>query len=214
MFKSKQMKKSYIIIGGIVLFGLILLLSYRSIYNNAVSLQENVGEKWSNVQTTYQRRADLIPQLVDVVMGAAKKEGEIFENVTRARAGLPSTQELDMLKEKINSAKSPGELQQLESELKSNEKAAKSFLNVAVEAYPNLTSIKGYSELQSQLEGTENRINKARTDYNEAIKSYNTHIRGFFARMFINSEEFPKMEGFKADAGAEKRTDDTKRLAE
>jgi LemA protein len=208
------MKRSYIIIGSIVLLGLILLLTYRSIYNNAVSYQESVDEKWGNVQTTYQRRADLIPQLVDVVMGAAKKEGEIQENVTRARAGLPSTEELDMLKEKIKSATNPEELQQLDAQLRGNEKAAKAFLNVAVEAYPTLNSIKGYNDLQIQLEGTENRISKARTDYNEAIKIYNTHIRGFFARMFINSEEFPKKEMFKADEGAEKRTNDTNRLTE
>lgn len=208
------MKRSYIIIGSIVLLGLILLLTYRSIFNNAVSYQESVDEKWGNVQTTYQRRADLIPQLVDVVMGAAKKEGEIQENVTRARAGLPSTEELDMLKEKIKSATNPEELQQLDAQLRGNEKAAKAFLNVAVEAYPTLNSIKGYNDLQIQLEGTENRISKARTDYNEAIKIYNTHIRGFFARMFINSEEFPKKEMFKADEGAEKRTNDTNRLTE
>jgi len=208
------MKRSYIVIGSIVLLGLILLMTYRSIYNNAVSFQENVDEKWGNVQTTYQRRADLIPQLVDVVMGAAKKEGEIQENVTRARAGLPSTEELEILKEKVKSATNPAELQQLEAQLKGNEKAARAFLNVAVEAYPTLNSIDGYKQLQIQLEGTENRIAKARTDYNEAIKLYNTHIRGFFARMLINSEDFPKKDGFKADEGAEKRTNDTNRLTE
>jgi len=208
------MKRSYIVIGSIVLLGLILLMTYRSIYNNAVSFQENVDEKWGNVQTTYQRRADLIPQLVDVVMGAAKKEGEIQENVTRARAGLPSTEELEILKEKVKLATNPAELQQLEAQLKGNEKAARAFLNVAVEAYPTLNSIDGYKQLQIQLEGTENRIAKARTDYNEAIKLYNTHIRGFFARMLINSEDFPKKDGFKADEGAEKRTNDTNRLTE
>jgi LemA protein len=208
------MKRSYIVIGSIVLLGLILLLTYRSIYNNAVSYQESVDKTWGDVQTTYQRRADLIPQLVDVVMGAAKKEGEIQENVTRARAGLPSTQELEILKEKVKSASNPDELQQLEAQLRGNEKATRAFLNVAVEAYPNLTSIRGYNELQKQLECTENRITKARSDYNEAIRVYNTHIRGFFARMFINSEEFPKKEMFEADKGAENRTNDTKRLTE
>ncbi len=208
------MKKSYIIIGSIILFLLIVLFSYRGMYNNAVSLQEDVDKTWNNVQTTYQRRADLIPQLVDVVMGAAKKEGQIVTEVTRARAGLPSSTEIEDLKNQIASADSPEKLQLLEKQLKSNEKSAQAFLNVAVEAYPNLKSIEGYQALQGQLEGTENRINKARTDYNESIKNYNTHIRGFFTKMFLNSEEFPKKTGFEADKGAENRTDDTKRLTE
>lgn len=208
------MKKSYIIIGGIILFLLIVLFSYRGIYNTAVSLQEDVDKTWNNVQNTYQRRADLIPQLVDVVMGAVKKEGEIVIEVTRARAGLPSNTEIEDLKKQIASADSPEKLQLLEKQLKSNEKSAQAFLNVSVEAYPNLKSIEGYQSLQGQLEGTENRINKARTDYNESIKNYNTHIRGFFTKMVLNSEEFPKKTGFEAEKGAENRTDDTKRLTE
>ena len=206
------MKKSYIVIGSILLFLLVILLSYRSIYNNAVSLQETVDETWNNVQVTYQRRADLIPQLVDVVMGATKNEKEIVTEVTRARAGLPSQEEIEMLKAEIKNADSPEKLSLLEAKLKSNDRAAQAFLNVAVEAYPNLKSIEGFNSLQGQLEGTENRISKARSDYNESIKKYNSHIRGFFARMVINSEEFPRKTGFEADKGAENKTEDTKRL--
>jgi LemA protein len=206
------MKKSYIVIGSILLFLLIILLSYRSIYNNAVSLQETVDETWNNVQVTYQRRADLIPQLVDVVMGATKNEKEIVTEVTRARAGLPSQEEIEMLKAEIKNADSPEKLSLLEAKLKSNDRAAQAFLNVAVEAYPNLKSIEGFNSLQGQLEGTENRISKARSDYNESIKKYNSHIRGFFARMVINSEEFPRKTGFEADKGAENKSEDTKRL--
>jgi LemA protein len=215
MYKlNLNMKKSYIIIGSIILFLLIILFSYRGIYNNAVSLQEGVDESWGNVQATYQRRADLIPQLVDVVMGAVEKEGQIVTDVTRARAGLPSSSEIEDLKNQIANADSPEKLQLLEKQLKSNDKSAQAFLNVAVEAYPNLKSIDGYKALQNQLEGTENRIGKARDDYNESIKKYNTHIRGFFTKMVLNSEEFPKKTGFEADKGAENKTDDTKRLTE
>ncbi len=206
------MKKSYIIIGSIILFLLIILFSYRGIYNNAVSLQEGVDESWGNVQATYQRRADLIPQLVDVVMGAVEKEGQIVTDVTRARTGLPSSSEIEDLKNQIANADSPEKLQLLEKQLKSNDKSAQAFLNVAVEAYPNLKSIDGYEALQDQLEGTENRIGKARKDYNEAIKKYNSHIRGFFTKMVLNSEEFPKKKGFEADKEAENKTNDTKRL--
>jgi LemA protein len=117
-----------------------------------------------------------------------------------------------MLKAEIKNADSPEKLSLLEAKLKSNDRAAQAFLNVAVEAYPNLKSIEGFNSLQGQLEGTENRISKARSDYNESIKKYNSHIRGFFARMVINSEEFPRKTGFEADKGAENKSEDTKRL--
>jgi LemA protein len=77
-------------------------------------------------------------------------------------------------------------------------------INLAFEAYPQIRSTENFQELQAQLEGSENRINKSRNDYNDAVKKYNTHIRGFFSSMFLNSETFPKKEAFKAAAGSEK----------
>ncbi|MDG1842036.1 MAG: LemA family protein [Crocinitomicaceae bacterium] len=201
------MKKSYLIIGGIALLIIIAIGSYASTYNKAVGLQEEVDAQWGNVNNTYQRRLDLIPNLVKVVKSAADKEKEIFESVTRARSGLPSTKELESLKNDIKNAKDPAALQKLEQQLQANEKAAQTFLNVAVEAYPNLKSIEGFKGLQVQLEGTENRINKARDDYNGSVKNYNTHIRGFFASMILNKEEFKKKTAFKAQAGAENAVD-------
>ncbi len=197
------MKKSYLIIGGIALLIIIAVASYASTYNKAVSLQEEVDAQWGNVNNTYQRRLDLIPNLVKVVKSAADKEKEIFESVTRARSGLPTPKELESLKNDIKNAKDPATLEKLEKTLKGHEKAAQTFLNVAVEAYPNLKSIEGFKGLQVQLEGTENRINKSRDDYNGSVKNYNTHIRGFFASMILNKEEFKKKSAFKAQAGAE-----------
>jgi LemA protein len=177
------MKRSYIIIGAIVGIVAIIFFTYISIYNKAVSLQEKVDEKWANVQTAYQRRADLVPQLVETVKGAAKNEKDILTEVTNARAGIVNAktpEDLDIAGKKINTA-----------------------INLAFEAYPQIRSTENFATLQSQLEGTENRIKQERDVYNEAVKDYNTTIRGFFSSMFLNSETFPKKTGFKAQAGSE-----------
>jgi LemA protein len=178
------MKRSYIIIGSLVGLVLILIISYISIYNKAISLQEKVDEKWANVQSTYQRRADLVPQLVETVKGAASNENKILSEVTNARAGIVNAktpEDMEIAGKKINTA-----------------------INLAFEAYPQIKSTENFSELQSQLEGTENRIKQARDVYNESVKEYNTTIRGFFSSMLLNKETFSKREGFKADAGSEK----------
>lgn len=177
------MKKSYIIIGGIVLLAIIIFMSYRSTYNKAISLQETVDQAWGNVGASYQRRADLIPQLVATVKGAAENEKSILTQVTQARAGIVNAktpEDMELMGKKINTA-----------------------INLAFEAYPQIRSTQNFSDLQTQLEGTENRINKARQDYNEVIKEYNTHIRGFFNSMFLNPEVFPKKNPFAATAGSE-----------
>ena len=197
------MKKSYLLIIGILVLVLIVVFSYSGTYNGAVALQEGTDAAWSNVQTDYQRRADLIPNLVSVTEKASDSEKEIFTEVTRARSGLPSKEEVADLKNQIANAKTPAQLQQLESVLKSNEKAGQTFLNVAVEAYPEIRSTKLFENLQYELSGTENRISTARKRYNESIRSYNIHIRGFFNSMILNAEEFPKKEGFQASVGAE-----------
>lgn len=184
------MKKSYLIIGGIVGFLLIIFLMYRNSYNTAVGLQENVDEKWSNVQSAYQRRADLIPNLVEVVKGAANNEKEILTKVTQARAGIVG------IGDDIQNAKNPQQLEMAGRKINTA-------INLAFEAYPAIRSTENFQGLQVQLEGTENRINRERDLYNESIKDYNSHIRGFFNSMFLSRAEFPKKEGFKASKGAE-----------
>ncbi len=144
------MKKSYLLIIGILVLVLIVVFSYSGTYNKAVGLQETL-EAWSNVQTDYQRRADLIPNFLAIDEEAAEKEKEIFTEVTRARSGLPSKEEVADLKSRIANAKNPQELQQLEKTLKSNEKAGQTFLNVAVEAYPTLKSQDGFKKLSEEL---------------------------------------------------------------
>jgi len=184
------MKRSYIIIGAIIGIIGIVFFTYISIYNKAVSLQEKVDEKWANVQSAYQRRADLVPQLVETVKGAAKNEKEILTKVTEARAGITG------INDQILNAKNPEQLEVLGKKINTA-------INLAYEAYPQIRSTDNFSTLQAQLEGTENRIKRERDVYNEAVKDYNTSIRGFFASMFLNSETFPKKTGFKAQAGAE-----------
>lgn len=177
------MKKSYIIFGGIALLAIILFFSYRGTYNTAVDLQETVDQSWGDVGAAYQRRADLIPQLVATVKGAAKNEKEILTRVTEARAGIVNAktpEDMEIMGKKINTA-----------------------INLAFEAYPQIRSTENFGALQAQLEGTENRINKARSDYNGAVKAFNSHIRGFFNSMFLNKEIFAKREAFKAAAGSE-----------
>ena len=177
------MKKGVLIIGGVLLFALIVFMMYRSSYNTAIKYQENVDEKWGNVGASYQRRADLIPQLVGTVKGAAANERGILTQVTEARAGIVNAknpEDMEVMGKKINTA-----------------------INLAFEAYPQIRSTENFADLQMQLEGTENRISVARQNYNEAVKEYNSHIRGFINSMFLNKETFPKKEPFKESAGSE-----------
>lgn len=177
------MKKGFIVLGALVGLALIVFMMYRSTYNTAIDLQENVNEKWGDVGATYQRRADLVPQLVATVKGAAANEKGILTQVTEARAGIVNAktpEDMDMMGKKINTA-----------------------INLAFEAYPQIRSTQNFSDLQTQLEGTENRIAVARQNYNAAVKEYNSHIRGFFNSIFLNKETFPKKEAFKESAGSE-----------
>ena len=177
------MKKGLIVLGAVLGLAIIVFMMYRGSYNTAVNLQENVNEKWGDVGATYQRRADLIPQLVATVKGAAANEKGILTQVNEARAGIVNAktpEDMDIMGKKINTA-----------------------INLAFEAYPQIRSTQNFSDLQVQLEGTENRIAVARQNYNGAVKEYNSHIRGFFNSMFLNSETFPKKDPFKEAAGSE-----------
>ena len=185
------MKKNYtvwIVIGVIIILAIIVVSWSNGVYNKAIDYQEQVDAKWGDVQTTYQRRADLIPNLVATVKGAAENEKEILTKVTNARAG-------------ISSAKTPGEMELMGREINSA-------INLAFEAYPQIRSTDNFKELQAQLEGTENRIAVARRNYNEAVQKFNRHIRGKFRKMALNwfeneEDDFVKRELFEADQGAE-----------
>lgn len=165
-------------------------------YNSLVEKQQNVDQAWAQVENQYQRRADLIPNLVNTVKGYSTHEEETLTKVTEARAKATSiTIDADNLTEE-NLAK----YQQAQSELSG---ALKSLLAVT-EAYPDLKANENFLNLQAQLEGTENRISTERMRYTEAVKEYNTAIKKFPTTIYAGWFGFETKPQFKAEAGAEK----------
>lgn len=188
-------KTATIILIALVALLLILGVGACSTYNKMVTLEEGVEQSWGEVETQYQRRADLIPNLVNTVKGYAAHESSTFEKVTEARAKATSiTLNVDDLTEE-NLAK----YQQAQNELSS---ALKSLLAVS-EAYPDLKASQNFEDLQAQLEGTENRIATARGRYTEKVKDYNITIRRFPATVFAGMFGFSPKPQFKADEGAQ-----------
>lgn len=165
-------------------------------YNGMVSLDEGVQNKWADVETQYQRRADLIPNLVNTVKGYAAHESQTLENVVKARSEASSVKvdPQNITPEKL------AEYQKAQLGVSS----ALGRLMVIVEKYPDLKANQNFLELQSQLEGTENRINTARRDFNEAAKGFNTEIRRFPKNILAGMFGFEKKAYFEAEKGAEK----------
>jgi LemA protein len=173
---------------------LIFILGITGSYNGFVNKQEAAYEALSNVEATYQRRADLIPNLVEVVKGYAKHESQTLENViaARAKATQITISADDLTPEKIEA------FQKAQSELS----AALGKLMAVAEAYPDLKASQNFSDLQAQLEGTENRINEARQKYNKSVKDYNASIRRFPGSIISSMTGFEKMEMFTAEETA------------
>jgi LemA protein len=167
-------------------------------YNTMQKNEEAVKAAWGDVEATYQRRNDLIPNLVEVVKAYAKHERETLTAVTEARAKVSSIQ---VSKDMINDPKAFSQFQEAQAGMTS----ALSRLMVVVERYPDLKANQNFQDLQHQLEGTENRINVARTRYNEAVQVFNTSIR-IFPNSLTNSLllHLTLKEPFKAEPGAEK----------
>jgi LemA protein len=177
----------------------MLLLSTAGCgYNTIQANEEAVKAAWGDVESSYQRRSDLIPNLVEVVKGYAKHERETLEAVTEARAKVGSMQ---VTKDVLNSPQAFKQYQEAQGSLSS----ALSRLMVVVERYPDLKANQNFQDLQHQLEGSENRINVARTRYNKTVEIFNTSIR-IFPNNLTNSMllHLSLKEPFKAEAGAEK----------
>lgn len=189
------MKKSWIIIAIVVILGLVTYSWFKGTYNSMVTLSEAVDKQWADVENVYQRRADLIPNLVSTVKGYASHEKETLEGVINARAKATSTT--------INagelSASKIAAFQQAQDGLGS----ALSKLMVVVERYPDLKANQNFLELQAQLEGTENRIAVERRKFNEAARNYNTNIRLFPKNMLANMFGFEKKPYFEAQESAQ-----------
>ena len=167
--------------------------------NTAVTLQEDAKTTWSNVESSYQRRNDLIGNLVKTVQGAADFEKETLEGVIQARAEATKTT--------INAGDLTPENMAAFQKAQSGLTGALSKLMVVVERYPELKANQNFLELQSQLEGTENRINVARDRFNAAINVYNKHIKTFPNKLLAGLFGFDDMSRYQADPGSEKAPD-------
>ena len=165
-------------------------------YNSMLNMDENVKSKWGEVQTQYQRRSDLVPNLVATVKGQANFETSTLTAVTEARAKATSIQ--------VDPTKLTPETIQKYQAAQGQLSTALGRLLVASENYPNLRSNDAFNNLQAQLEGTENRISVARRDFNEAVQTYNSKIRSFPANITAKMFGFTEKGYFAAEAGAEK----------
>lgn len=191
------MKKSilWIVLGGLLLIVLIFGGCSVSKYNTMVELNQNVEQTWGNVQNYYQRRADLVPNLVSTVKGAAAHEVNTLQAVTDARAKVGSINiTADNLTEETLK-----QYQEAQNELT---QAMKSVMMVA-ESYPNITGTQNFRDLQVQLEGAENRIATARMDYTKAVSEYNTAVQSFPGNIVASLFGFEKKPQFAADASAQ-----------
>ncbi|HIX53446.1 MAG TPA: LemA family protein [Candidatus Sphingobacterium stercoripullorum] len=180
-----------------VVLACIVTMSFSSCgYNTMVSKDENVKAKWAQVENTYQRRADLIPNLVNTVKGSASHESETLEAVVNARAKATQvTVDPSNLSE-----------ESIEAFQQSQDALSQSIgrLLVSVEAYPDLKANENFRDLQAQLEGTENRITVERRAYNEAVQDYNTTVRSFPKNIMASIFGFKTKGTFKASEGADR----------
>ena len=181
----KKLKTGYLVLIVIAAIVLLSVLWVVSSYNGLVKSDESVNEKWANVQTAYQRRADLIPNLVETVKAYSDYEGSVLTEITEARAS-------------IGKAATPSQLQAAGNELNS----ALARLLVVVENYPNLKANENYLSLQDELAGTENRIKTERDIYNKAVKDYNIKVRRVPTNIIAGMFGFDQKEMFEAAAGA------------
>ena len=190
------MKKGCSGLGVLILIAIAAVLWGVARYNGLVNSQESVEKAWGNVENQYQRRADLIPNLVETVKGYAKHEQETFEKVIEARANATSI--------KIDPSNiTPEELQKYQA-AQGELTSALSRLIAVSEAYPDLKANERFGQLQDQLESTENRINKARIDFNEEAKKYNTQRRTFPTNIVASIFGFGEKPYFQAQEGADK----------
>ena len=189
------MKKNKGLIITIVVIVLVALWGILS-YNGLVGMDENVSNQWANVETQYQRRSDLIPNLVNTVKGYAKHESQTLEAVMAARSQATQV--------KIDPSNCTPQQLAAYQKAQGDVTTALGKLLAITENYPDLKANQNFLELQSQLEGTENRINVARKDFNDSAKEYNTSLRRFPRNIIASMFGFEKRNYFEAEAGAEK----------
>lgn len=189
------MKKGLIVLVVLVVVAIGFYSFFKGTYNTMVTMQEGVSASWSNVENQYQRRSDLIPNLVNTVKGYAAHESQTLEAVTEARANATKiTLSVDNMNEE-----SLKKFNQAQGEVSS----ALSKLLAVSESYPDLKANQNFLELQSQLEGTENRISTERKRFNEVVQGYNSYVRNFPRNIIASMFGFEPKPYFAAEAGAE-----------
>jgi LemA protein len=193
------MKRGVLVLIGVLAVIAVVAMALVGKYNTMVSMQETVDGQWGNVENVYQRRADLIPNLVSTVKGYAAHEQETFTAVTEARAKATQVT-AEMTPEVLND---PAMLQKFQA-AQEGLSSALARLMVVVERYPDLKANQGFLDLQAQLEGTENRIAVERRRFNETAREYNTMIRRFPANIVAGMFGFDKRAYFEAAEGSDK----------
>jgi LemA protein len=194
--KSKGLIIALAIVGVLVLFAIIMIVWGISSYNNLVTLNESVNQSWSQVENSYQRRTDLIPNLVNTVKGYAEFERGVLTDVTEARAKVS---QMTITPEVLNDPQAFQRFQSLQGELSS----ALTRLLVTVENYPTLKANENFLQLQAQLEGTENRISVERRNFIQTVQTYNTTIKKFPNSIFAGLFGFGVKQYFAATPGSE-----------
>jgi LemA protein len=189
------MKKSWIIMIVVAVIAIAMYMSIKGTYNSMTTMDEGINEKWSQVENVYQRRADLIPNLVNTVKGYADHEKQTLVDVIEARSKATSVN----IDPTNLTAANMQQFQQAQAGLSQ----ALSKLMVVVEKYPELKANQNFLELQSQLEGTENRIAVERQKFNVATKNYNTYIRKFPQTFWAGIFDFEKRAYFESQKGSE-----------
>ncbi|MFN8306345.1 MAG: LemA family protein [Ferruginibacter sp.] len=189
---TKQ-KSSWLIIGVVVAIVVVYLITT---FNSLVKKEERIKLQWNEVQNAYQRRLNLIPNIVNVVKGVSDFEQTTLEKIAEARSKAAS---VTFSGDNVTA----GDVQK-QSGVQNELAVATNNLIVQIEKYPSLKGTAAYAGLQTQLEGTERRIKVARQDFNEAINSYNSAVRAFPAKLVAGMLGFKVKEGFQSDAGAEK----------
>lgn len=189
---KKGLRITLIVIGSILLIGFLM---FGGVYNRLVSAEEGVDSAWAQVENVYQRRADLIPNLVETVKGYAAHEAKVLTDVVEARAKVG---QMNLSSEITSDPQQLAQFQELQGQLSS----ALSRLLVVVERYPDLKASQNFLTLQSQLEGTENRISVERMRFNEAAREFNTLRRVFPNVVIANLMGFGKKAYFEAEQGA------------
>ena len=195
------MKKSLIVTIAVACILALCFIGGCSSYNGMVSAQQSVDKQWGNVENAYQRRADLIPNLVNTVKGYAEHEKSTLQNVTDARAGLTQAYNDATASQADASPENVAAYQQAQEKLNS---ALNVYVNAVREAYPDLKANENFLGLQAELEQTENRVATERKRYTEEVEKYNVKVLRFPGNIFASMFGFQKRDMFKAEAGAER----------